>query len=97
MDSEPIGYEAAGGAALYRGAYKLVRSAPPYGDGNWRLYDLRADPTELHDLTASHPDLAKNMAADYANYVKKNGVVEVPDGYNVIEQAQKNAASKSGG
>jgi arylsulfatase A-like enzyme len=33
--TEPIGYEAAGGAALYIGNYKLVRSAPPYGDRKW--------------------------------------------------------------
>ena len=96
-DNEPIGYEAAGGAALYRGAYKLVRSVPPYGDGKWRLYDLRADPTESHDLTSSHPELARSMSADYTGYVKKNGVVEVPDDYNVIGQAQNNAARKTGG
>ncbi|MGC1408191.1 MAG: arylsulfatase [Acetobacteraceae bacterium] len=97
LDGEPIGYEAAGGAALYRGDYKLVRSVPPYGDGKWRLYDLRADPTESHDLTSSHPDLAASMSADYSSYVKKNGLVEVPDGYNVIGQAQKNAARRTGG
>jgi arylsulfatase len=95
QDSEPIGYEAAGGAALYRGGYKLVRSVPPYGDGRWRLYDLRGDPTESRDLTASRPDLARSMSTDYANYVKKNGVIEVPDGYNVMGQAQKNAAIKT--
>ena len=43
--SKSIGYEAAGGSAVYRGDYKLVRSVPPYGDGKWRLYDLRTDPT----------------------------------------------------
>jgi hypothetical protein len=34
---------------------------------------------------------ARSMSADYTNYVKKNGAVEVPDGCNVIGQAQKNA------
>jgi arylsulfatase/uncharacterized sulfatase len=91
-DDEPIGYEAAGGAALYRGDYKLVRSVPPYGDGKWRLYDLRTDLTESRDLSAEKPDLAKSMAADFAAYVAKNGVVEVPTGYDVIKQAQANLA-----
>jgi arylsulfatase len=88
---EPIGYEAAGGAAIYQGDYKLVRSVPPYGDGQWRLYDLKADPTEAHDLTASQPDLARSLREAFASYAKKNGVVMVPDGYNVLGQAQKNA------
>jgi arylsulfatase A-like enzyme len=89
---ESIGYEAAGGAAVYRGHYKLVRSAPPYGDAKWRLYDVAADPTESHDLTATQPDLAKSLVAAFAAYVDKNGVVEVPNGYDVMDQARKNAA-----
>jgi arylsulfatase A-like enzyme len=91
-DTDPVGYEAAGGAALYRGDYKLVRSVPPYGDRAWRLYDLRTDPTESHDLTATQPDLARAMSAAFADYVAHNGVVMVPDDYNVFDQAQKNTA-----
>jgi arylsulfatase A-like enzyme len=90
--TEPIGYEAAGGAALFLGDYKLVRSAPPYGDGQWKLYDLRDDPTETHDLSGSQPKLLQEMLADYAEYAKKNGVIEVPADYDVIKQARANAA-----
>lgn len=90
--SEPVGYEAAGGAAVYRGDDKLVRSAPPYDDGIWRLYNLSQDPTESHDLAPSEPALMQSMLADCAAYVKKNGVIEVPAGYDVIKQAQANAA-----
>jgi arylsulfatase len=92
--TEPIGYEAAGSSALYLGDDKLVRSAPPYGDGKWRLYDLGDDPTETRDISASQPKLMQSMLADYAAYVTKNGVVEVPPGYDVIKQAQANAAAK---
>lgn len=92
--SEPIGYEAAGGAALYRGDLKLMRSVPPYGDGTWRLYNLADDPTETNDLSAAQPKQKAEMLADYAAYVRKNGVVEVPAGYDVIKQGQANAAKK---
>jgi arylsulfatase len=88
---EAIGYEAAGGAAVYQGDDKLVRSVPPYGDGKWRLYDLKADPTESRDLTASQPALAKSLIDAFASYVRKNGVVIVPDDYDVMKQGQKNA------
>ncbi len=91
---QAIAYEVAGGAAAYQGDYKLVRNVPPYGDRKWRLYDLRSDPTESRDLVASQPDRAKSMAEAYASYVAKNGVVEVPEDYDVIGQAQKNAAAK---
>jgi arylsulfatase A-like enzyme len=90
--TEPVGYEAAGSAALYLGTDKLVRSAPPCGDGSWRLYDLAADPTETRDLSQSQPALRQAMIDDYAAYVAKNGVIEVPAGYDVIKQAQANIA-----
>ncbi|HET6184476.1 MAG TPA: arylsulfatase [Acetobacteraceae bacterium] len=92
---EPVGYEAAGGAALYRGDNKLVRSAPPYGDGKWRVYDLARDPTETHDLGAAQPALLQSLLADYAAYAKANGVIEVPPGYDVIKQGRANAASRN--
>jgi arylsulfatase A-like enzyme len=91
---EPVGYEAAGGAALYLGPDKLVRSVPPYGDGKWRLYNLDIDPTEKHDLSAAQPALRAKLLADYAAYVAKQGVIEVPPGYDVIVQAKANAAKK---
>ncbi|HTW54722.1 MAG TPA: arylsulfatase [Stellaceae bacterium] len=92
--TEPVGYEAAGSAALYLGDYKLVRSVPPYGDAKWRLYNLAGDPTELHDLSGSQPSLMRKMVADYAAYATSKGVIEVPDGYDVMKQAQANAAKK---
>jgi arylsulfatase A-like enzyme len=92
--TEPIGYEAAGGAALYLGNYKLVRSVPPYGDRKWRLYDLAVDPTEAHDIIGEEPQLVQKMLADYAAYTRKNGVVEVPPDYDVMKQGQANAARK---
>ena len=89
-----VGYEAAGGSAVYRGDYKLARSVPPYGDRRWRLYNLRQDPTEARDLSAAEPERTSSMMADFRSYVEKNGVIEVPADYNVIRQAQKNAAAQ---
>ena len=34
------------------------------------------------------------MSKDYAEYVKKNGVIEVPDDYDMAAQAKKNAKVK---
>jgi len=89
-----ISQELSGGAAVYRGDYKLVRNIPPYGDRKWHLYNLRNDPTESQDLAGSDPERVKSMSEAYAEYVKKNGVVEVPDDYDTAAQATKNAQAK---
>ena len=89
-----ISQELSGGAAVYQGDYKLVRNIPPYGDRKWHLYNLRSDPMESKDLADSEPSRLAEMAKDYAEYVKKNGVIEVPDDYSVSEQGKKNAKIK---
>ena len=41
------------GAALRHGKWKIV--TPNYETGNWALYDMDTDGTEMHDLAAKHP------------------------------------------
>jgi arylsulfatase A-like enzyme len=89
-----VSQELSGGAAVYQGDYKLARNIPPFGDRKWHLYNLRTDPTESKDLAAADPDRVKSMTAAYVEYVKKNGVIEVPDDYEMAAQAKKNAKLK---
>lgn len=84
--------EVAGGAAVYRGDYKLVRNAPPLGDMKWRLYHLKIDPAESKDIAAENPQLVESLRAAYADYVAKNGVIEVPEDYSTDGQLKKNMA-----
>jgi len=93
-DNTSISQELSGGAAVYQGDYKLVRNIPPYGDRKWHLYNLRVDPAESKDLASAEPERVKSMAEAYAQYVQKNGVIEVPDDYDMTAQAKKNAAAK---
>ncbi len=93
-DSVSISQELSGGVAVYQGDYKLVRNIPPYGDRKWHLYDLKTDPTESKDLATTDPQRASAMEKDYAEYIKKNGVIEVPSDYDVAVQAKKNAQLK---
>lgn len=89
-----ISQELSGNSAVYQGDYKLVRNGPPFGDRKWHLYNLRTDPSESKDLASSEPDRVKAMSKDYAEYVQKNGVIEVPDDYVMDQQARKNAGLK---
>jgi arylsulfatase len=93
--SETIGYELAGSSAIFQGNFKLVQNLPPKGTGEWELYDMNADPSEVHNLANENPDLVAELVAAYADYERQNGVIPVPEGYNPLEQVAKNAARAS--
>lgn len=89
-----VGMEVAGNAALYRGDYKLLRNLPPFGDGKWKLYDIRRDPGETRDLRSEKPEILAGMLADYQAYSKQMGVLEVPEGYDAFRQITLNTRIK---
>ena len=86
---DAVGLEAAGNAALFRGNYKLTRNMPPYGDGQWYLYDLALDPGETRDLSAERPELFADMQAEYESFARDAGVKEIPEGYQQMAQLSK--------
>ena len=52
------------------GRWKLVRKFP----GDWELYDMHADRTELHDLTAQQPNRARELATAWDVWAGRVGV-----------------------
>jgi len=72
LDSRPpMFWEHEGNAAVRAGQWKLVRKYP----GDWELYDMDADRTELTDLAAQHPERVREMAAQYDEWAKRCGVL----------------------
>jgi arylsulfatase A-like enzyme len=58
-------YEQLGHRGFYRDGWEVVtlhRPLTPFADDEWELYDLRADPNELHDLSAEHPERRRELA-----------------------------------
>ncbi|MGD9815968.1 MAG: arylsulfatase [Hyphomonadaceae bacterium] len=90
----PLGVEVSAHSALYRGDYKLVRTPPPLGDGEWRLYNIAADLGETTDLAAQMPELVAQMRADYDAYARRVGVLELPPGYDPQLQVVHNVRMK---
>ncbi|HYE47817.1 MAG TPA: arylsulfatase [Caulobacter sp.] len=88
--ADPVGMEAAGDAALWKGNLKLVKAAGPLGDPDWRLYDVAADPGETMDLSAVRPREAAAMLADYRAYAARVGVAEIPADYTPDKAVAKN-------
>ena len=88
---DALGYELAGNKALCKGDLKLVLNNPPAGDGQWHLYDLRADPGETKDLQKALPVRFAALQAEYAAWAKANGVLPMPEGYNPVKQVLINS------
>ncbi|MFM8518355.1 MAG: arylsulfatase, partial [Nevskiaceae bacterium] len=88
---EPLGYELAGNAALFKGDLKLVRNLPPVGDGQWRLHDIARDPGETVDLRSARPAEFAAMMQDYARFERENGVLPMPADYDPRQQVPRNA------
>ncbi|MFU8815538.1 MAG: arylsulfatase [Pseudomonadales bacterium] len=91
---EAVGIEAAGNAALLRGDHKITRNMPPWGDGEWRLFDIRADPGETRDLSDYLPERKAQLLADYDAYVAEMGVLPLPKGYDMQRQLAANSLAK---
>ncbi|MCP4383509.1 MAG: arylsulfatase [Hyphomicrobiales bacterium] len=72
---ELVAGEMAGGKWIRQGSYKAVSVPAPYGDGEWRLYDVEKDPGETTDLASDMPDLLGFLMAAWNDYSEDVGVV----------------------
>jgi len=93
-NDEPIGIEAAGHAALFRGDMKIVRNAKPYGDFVWRMYDLKKDPGEVKNLASVQPAVFKSMLNAYDAYTKEVRVLEMASDYDMFEELKRKSKVK---
>lgn len=70
-------YELQGNRGYISGDWKIVSLQPPAPTmnlDNWMLFDIANDPTEIHDLAASQPQVLQRLIAEFeaeatANYV----------------------------
>jgi len=79
-----IGWELFYGRALRQGDWKAVY-APPFAFGapvrteaEWRLFDLKSDPGEVHDLAAREPGRLQALVAAWDAYAAETGVFVPP-------------------
>ncbi|MFK0213291.1 arylsulfatase [Streptomyces sp. NPDC090298] len=87
--------EMTGNRSHYRDGHKLVtlhRPGTPYDDSEWALYDIRTDPTEIHDLAAGNPGLVKELSAAWERAAWRDGVFPLPDRSGAL--ARRNPAEE---
>ena len=66
----PLFWEHFGNRGMRDGRWKLVAGK----SGNWELYDMEKDRTELNDLADAHPERVNEMIAAYNAWAKRVGV-----------------------
>ncbi len=93
-DADSFAFETSGTAALFRGRWKITRTLQPYGDDGWHLFDISADPGETTDVQAQHPELFRELVAEYEAYAERVGVYELPQGQSARKQLTKNSLWK---
>ena len=74
--------EMRGNRSYYRDGWKLVtlhRPGAPYDDGEWALYRIADDPTEIDDLASEYPDVVKELATAWEAAAWRNGVFPLLD------------------
>jgi arylsulfatase len=87
FDDEPNGrellvWEHEGNAAARKGRWKLVRKHP----GDWELYDMEQDRTELNDLASEHPEVVAELSGLYEAWAERCKVQPWED---VLEEMRK--------
>ncbi len=72
-----VGYELFGMKAFFDGDWKILWMPPPFGPGDWQLFNLRDDPGEMKDLGDQDPDKLAKMIALWEQYKESNGVLDI--------------------
>lgn len=72
-----LGWELFGRAGIRQDKWKLTRIWPPFGNGEWSLYDLQKDPAEQNNLVEQNPRILSHLMTLWHRYVKENGVIVI--------------------
>lgn len=100
LDSRYLYWEHEGNRAIRKGKWKLVSEAwfwPHMHDRTdelpiekWELYDLETDRVETNDLAKQHPEIVKELAAEWQKWAVRTGAMPKPEkSANMNEKIKK--------
>lgn len=86
-ENTAVGWELFGRLAVRKGKWKATYIPAPYGPERWELFDIKADPGELNDLSEDNKEKLAELLSDWQDYVTEVGVLgEAPEyGTLVVE------------
>jgi arylsulfatase A-like enzyme len=70
IDRKQLAWEHFGARGIRQGRWKLVSISK----GEWELYDMQSDRTELNNLAGNHPGLVEKMKSDWQIWADRVGV-----------------------
>ncbi len=73
---DAIGFEMMECRAIIKGDWKLLFMAPPYGENDWHLFNLREDPREMDNVAADQPGKFAELKAEWEAYAAAVGYIE---------------------
>ena len=72
-----VGYELFGMKAYFDYPWKILLMPEPYGTGGGQATNLEEDPGEQVNLGQEHPEILKKLVANWGQYKRKEGVLDV--------------------
>lgn len=94
-ESDSFAFEVSGTIALYKANWKLTKTPVPFGDGEWKLFDISTDPGESKDLSSAHPDIFQELLSEYQSYADDVGLYKMAPGESARKQLVRNALTKA--
>src|SRR5262249_7723014 len=91
IQRDALFWEHEGNAAVRVGDWKLVRAGRR---GTWELYDMKKDRTEMHDVSAEHADVAKDLLAKWQDWAVRAHVKPFPTAKTAQQQEAPKADAK---
>ena len=89
-ENEWYAFELFGNGYLMQGDFKVMKvRTGMFGDGEWHLFNVVADPSEMHPLEAEMPEKFESMKALYVAYAAKNNIMEVDQDWNPFKAASE--------
>ncbi|MDR3111426.1 MAG: arylsulfatase, partial [Planctomycetaceae bacterium] len=73
--TKPLVWEHEGNRAIRDGKWKLVAKGPL---GDWELYDVEADRSELHNAAPQYPERVEKMSKDWNDWAVRTNVLPWP-------------------
>ncbi|MGB0390688.1 MAG: arylsulfatase [Salibacteraceae bacterium] len=83
-------FELFGNGYIMQGDYKAIKVREGmFGDGEWHLYNVVADPSEMNPLEEEMAERFESMKALYNDYAEANNIIEVDQAWNPFKAASE--------